>query len=302
MTAVAMARCSMRNISGPGCPGNCTDIRYTYIKPTHEQTFYLCMTNIKSSKSSGGIRVISRAADILAVLKTRDGGFSLGEIARATDLPRATVQRIIGAMESERLVISGPGPGTIRLGPAFLGVTATALLDIQSIVRPYLLGLSEQLSETVDLSVLVGTTIVFIDQVAARQQRLHAISSVGAEFPAHSCAPGKVLLASCPDEDISALYAGGMDMMTAHTVENFEELGEEIDLVRKTGYAADKEEHSRGICAVSALIQVDTRRAAAVSIPVPAQRFYDDETKYISAVLQCCREINEAYSAGTPPV
>ena len=259
------------------------------------------MKNCNISKSSSGIRVISRAASILKLLKTREDGFSLGEIARETALPRATVQRIIGAMEAERLVLSGPGPGTIRLGPAFLGVTATALLDIQSIVRPYLLSLSERLSETVDLSVLVGTTIVFIDQVAARQQRLHAISSVGAEFPAHACAPGKILLASCPDEDITTLYAGGMDIMTAHTVENFEELCEEIDLVREAGYAADKEEHSRGICAVSALIQIDMRRAAAVSIPVPAQRFYDDETRYISALLDCCSEINEAYSAGAPP-
>ena len=259
------------------------------------------MTNCHSAKSNGGIRVISRAADILEVLKSQENGLSLGEIARETDLPRATVQRIIGAMESERLVISGPGPGTIRLGPAFLGVTATALLDIQSIVRPYLSDLSAQLSETVDLSVLVGTTIVFIDQVAARQQRLHAISSVGAEFPAHACAPGKVLLASRPDEDIYALYADGMDMMTAHTVENLMELSEEIDLVRKAGYAADKEEHSRGICAVSALIRIDERRAAAVSIPVPAQRFYDDETKYISAICDCCGEINEAYSASASP-
>ena len=259
------------------------------------------MTKCHNTKSNSGIRVISRAADILEVLKSREDGFSLGEIARETDLPRATVQRIIGAMESERLVISGPGPGTIRLGPAFLGVTATALLDIQSIVRPYLSRLSERLSETVDLSVLVGTTIVFIDQVVSHRQQLQAISSVGAEFPAHACAPGKVLLASCADEDVCALYADGMDMMTAHTVENFRELREEIDLVRKEGYAADKEEHSRGICAVSALIRTDERRAAAVSIPVPAQRFYDDEKKYISAIIDCCGEINEVYGAVATP-
>ncbi len=259
------------------------------------------MQPCNSSKAKGGIRVISRAAGILEVLTTRDGGFSLGEIARATELPRATVQRIISAMETSRLVISGPGPGTIRLGPAFLGLTATALLDIQSIVRPYLQDLSERLSETVDLSVLVGKTIVFIDQIAARQQRLQAISSVGAEFPAHSCAPGKILLASCPDDQISALYPDGMDMMTAHTVENWDELSEELELVRQEGFAVDKEEHSRGICAVSAPIRVDKRRGAAVSIPVPAQRFYDDETKYINAVLECCGKINKAYDMDPAP-
>jgi len=246
--------------------------------------------------NDGGIRVISRAARILDVLKSGDDGFSLGEIARETGLPRATVQRIIGALELERLVISGPGPGSIRLGPSFLGVTATALLDIQSIVRPYLQELSEKLSETVDLSILVGTTIVFVDQVATRHQRLQAVSAIGAEFPAHSCAPGKVLLAALAQEDLTKLYAGGMDMMTAHTMENMEELTDELNQVRKDGYASDKEEHSRGICAVSAAIRTDERRAAAVSIPVPAQRFYDDEDKYVSAVLECCRDINAAYA------
>ena len=255
--------------------------------------------NISSMSGESGIRVISRAARILDVLKSGNDGFSLGEIARETDLPRATVQRIIGAMETERLVISGPGPGSIRLGPAFLGVTATALLDIQSIVRPYLQELSERLSETVDLSILIGTTIVFVDQVATRRQRLQAISAIGTEFPAHSCAPGKVLLATLPEEEVEKLYASGMDMMTAHTLENMEELTEELDQVRNDGYASDKEEHSRGICAVSAAIRTDERRAAAVSIPVPAQRFYDDEEKYITAVLECCRDINAAYSAAS---
>ena len=105
-------------------------------------------------------------------------------------------------MESERLVISGPGPGPSGFAP-FLGVTATA--PRHTIHCPALsVEIVGTTVETVDLSVLVGTTIVFIDQVVSHRQQLQAISSVGAEFPAHACAPGKVLLASCADEDACA--------------------------------------------------------------------------------------------------
>ncbi|MBG6247121.1 helix-turn-helix domain-containing protein [Candidatus Symbiopectobacterium endolongispinus] len=56
---------------------------------------------------TAGIQVISRAIKILRLLHER--GTSLGELARLTDLPRSTVQRIVDTLAAEHLVECGWG-------------------------------------------------------------------------------------------------------------------------------------------------------------------------------------------------
>ena len=57
----------------------------------------------KSEKS--GIQLIARSAAILRTLRDHPNGVSLGQIAANVDLPRSTVQRIIGALQTGRVEI-----------------------------------------------------------------------------------------------------------------------------------------------------------------------------------------------------
>jgi predicted ArsR family transcriptional regulator len=60
----------------------------------------------------GGVQAIARAASVLRALGARGQGMSLSEIAAAVDLPRSTVQRLVQALQQERLVETGtPGAG-----------------------------------------------------------------------------------------------------------------------------------------------------------------------------------------------
>ena len=68
-------------------------------------------------------------------------------------------------------------------------------------VHPELVALSDRLKETVDLAVLSGDRVVFIDQVA-RPQRLQTVSAVGVSFPLHSTANGKALLATLDEAEV----------------------------------------------------------------------------------------------------
>ncbi len=57
----------------------------------------------KSEKS--GIQVIARSAAILRTLRAHPDGVNLGQTATNVDLPRSTVKRIVGALQTERLEI-----------------------------------------------------------------------------------------------------------------------------------------------------------------------------------------------------
>jgi len=68
------------------------------------------VTNDKSQ-----VQVIARAATILRALEDENGGLSLGQIAQRVNLARSTVQRIVSALETEKLVIAATPNGRVRL-------------------------------------------------------------------------------------------------------------------------------------------------------------------------------------------
>src|SRR5436190_488883 len=73
-----------------------------------------------STNDKSQVQVIARAAAILRALENEALGLSLGQIAERVGLARSTVQRIIAALEIEKLVIQASPTGRMRLGPTIL--------------------------------------------------------------------------------------------------------------------------------------------------------------------------------------
>ena len=151
------------------------------------------VTNDKSQ-----VQVIARAATILRALEDENAGLSLGQIAQRVNLARSTVQRIVAALECEKLVIAATPNGRVRLGPAILRLAASVRSDFIALARPFLERLSQELHETVDLSTVKKDHLIFIDQVIG-SQRLRTVSAVGETFPLHCTANGKAYLAQLSD-------------------------------------------------------------------------------------------------------
>jgi DNA-binding IclR family transcriptional regulator len=94
-----------------------------------------------------GIQVIARAAAILRALEDEPTGLSLGQIAERVKLARSTVQRIVGALAAEHLLIAAtPGAG-VRLGPALVRLASSTNVELDQLLRPALVKLSRTLKE-----------------------------------------------------------------------------------------------------------------------------------------------------------
>ena len=218
------------------------------------------------------IQVIARAAAILRTCRDSPSGLSLGVIARAVALPRSTVQRIVRSLAQEGLLIADGKAGGIRLGPEIHALAAASRFDMVELAHPFLKDLSARLGETVDLAVLRGDHMVFIDQIAG-SQRLRAVSGVGETFPLHCTANGKAALAMLDEITVKAICRGPLPSYTAATITSASALLKEINRVRKRGLAHDSEEHSAGICAVGAALRDATGAIHAISVPMPSVRF-----------------------------
>lgn len=245
------------------------------------------------STDKSQVQVIARAAAILRALEEEAAGLSLGQIAQRVNLARSTVQRIVAALQAEKLVIAASPTGRVRLGPTILRLAASVRTDFVSIAHPFLVTLSNELRETVDLATVKKDHLVFIDQVIG-SQRLRTVSAVGETFPLHCTANGKAYLAALDDEEILRLIGRKFEKRTPNTITRLPDLLRELKAVRKTGVAFDREEHTLGICAAGVAMRDLLGNYIAISVPVPTQRFAARQS-LIAERLLATREALQEY-------
>lgn len=239
-----------------------------------------------------GIQVIARAGEILRLLAKTERGTTLRSLADATGLPRSTVHRIVVALAGENLVVWDPKRGVTELGLGLVSLALSRRQRLRDAVRPYLEALMRRVDETVDLVVLRGETVVFVDQVMAHQ--LLVVSAIGAVLPVHCTACGKALLAALPPEDVERILPKKLMAYTPHTITDRAQLLEELALVRSSRLAFDRDEHTVGVSAVGGVVRNAWGEVAAVTIPVPTQRFTGREEELGEALLATCDELNDA--------
>jgi DNA-binding IclR family transcriptional regulator len=241
-----------------------------------------------SVRDSGGVQVIARAAAILRALGSK--GTSLGTLARATGLPRSTVQRIVDALAAENFVEIGedgvsPGWGLQQL--AQIGRS-----NVVARVRPFLEALFDRTHETVDISVRSGREVAFLDRIISDQE-LRAVPIIDRPSPLHAMANGKAILSCMSDTQVADLVGRHLMCLTPATRSDLSDLLADLAEVRRTGFAYDSEEHASGVCALGTPVNVPGLRPHALSIAVPSTRFEARLPDY-KAALQDCRRTVEA--------
>lgn len=253
------------------------------------------MLDENDKKDRSGIQVIARAATILRALKDERSGLSLGQIASRVDLPRSTVQRIIGALVMERFVIQDPKGGGIRLGPELGAFAEAANFNVVERCRATLSEVTQKTGETTDLAVLRNGGMIFLDQVPGLH-RLRTVSSVGEVFPLTTTANGRACLALMPQDQASRL----IDQEAAQTLrdEDRDALLAKLDYIRKGGLAYDIDEHTPGISAAGFAFRDLSGNYHAISVPVPTMRFAEVRKHLETTLLDARKRVLNEFSFG----
>lgn len=252
------------------------------------------MSGINKKTDRSGIQVIARAAAILRILKAEPRGASLGQIAAAVGLPRSTVQRIVGALREERLVISNPNGRGLRLGPEIRVLAQAMRNDVIVTCRDLLLTLAEETGETADLSVLRGTGMVFLDQVSGGSHRLRTVSSVGEVFPLTKPANGKACLAYIPRDRAQILIE--KEWLASGVTGEMTAMLQTLDEINAARLAYDIGEHSAGIAAIGFAFADPSGEVYAISMPIPMTRLSDVKAKVELALFKIAAQLDRMMS------
>jgi len=238
---------------------------------------------------------LDRAVSVLEVLGESDAPLSLAEICHRMGLHKSTAHRSLMVLERSAL-IERTQENRFRLGLKLyeLGNRAVEQIDLRARVQPYFRRLAAQVGETVHLSVLQKTSVVYLDKVEPNR-RVCMSSKIGTSNPVYCTSMGKAMLAFQPIETIEQIAAKiRFVRYTPKTLCTREALLKALERVRRRGYAIDDEEIELGVRCIGAPIFNEKHRAiAAVSVSGPASRITAQSVPvFAEHLLRCCREIS----------
>ncbi|MCF7547904.1 IclR family transcriptional regulator [Pseudonocardia sp. WMMC193] len=217
-------------------------------------------------RDEGEISGVGRA---VAVLKEfRGGARSLGvsALARRTGLPKATVHRLLNEMARVGLlerVGTDYRPGLLLFE---LGQLAPSSRTLHTAARPHMAVLHEATGHNVGLAVLQDRDVVYVEILRGRMApRLP--QRTGGRWPAHASCSGKAMLAHAPAALLDDVLAGPLPALTPQTIVDPTELRRELDRIRRTGTAFDRQESFPTVTGVaSPLLDGDGTVVGALSM------------------------------------
>jgi DNA-binding IclR family transcriptional regulator len=193
---------------------------------------------------------------------------TLGELSRASGLPKSTVHRLIARLIALGMVEQHRAG--YRLGLGLLELAAnTPPAGMRDLAMPYLAALHRWSGLTVQLAVLRDLDIVYLETLAAGGAP-PLLARPGARLPANCSALGKALLAWEGLEELRALLPAPMPTMTSSSVSDVEELLAELRRIRTSGLAHDRHEAQLGTASVAAPILIHDLAVGAVSVAHPS--------------------------------
>jgi IclR family KDG regulon transcriptional repressor len=242
------------------------------------------------------VKSVARAARLLITLADVGREVSLTELSEKLDLPPSTVYRLASTLIDYQLVEQNAITGKYKLGLTALHLAHAVLqqLDFRREAKPSMERLADLTGETVNLSVLDGDEVVYIEK-AEGSCSLRMLSRIGHRAPVHCTGAGKVLLSEMALDEVRAiLRRAGLPRLTSNTIVTFKEYLRELEFVRANGYALDKEECEEGASCVAAPIRNHTGKiVASISISGPTIRFEKERLpNLVSYVLDTAYDIS----------
>lgn len=234
--------------------------------------------SLRDSQSSAP--AVTRGAAILTLLARSGGGtLTLSELARQLKLPKSSIGNLCAALEEANLIRRIDG--RYRLGHLALELGSAYMRSV-----PYVHEFAEVCKalpngsqETLLLAQLDGTDILYLARHDGSQP-IRLASDIGGRLPANCTALGKAMLGTLPPAIVVERYRqlSAFPKLSPNSLENLDELMQDLERTRRRGYAIDDEENTVGVmCLGVAIPRSDEREPIrAVSVTLLKARVEDE--------------------------
>src|SRR5262245_6003312 len=190
---------------------------------------------------------LERGLAILSCFTPKRPVLGIADIADELGMSRSTTHRYVITLVALGYLEQGASR-KYRLGLRVtdLGMSALNSTGLREHSHPYLEELRQRTSYTVNLSVLDGPEILYVDRARSfrrGQSKIDLGLHPGSRLPAYCTSMGKLLLAYLPEPEQKDLFAEmKLTKRGPNTITSKKALREELDEVADAGFAVNDEE------------------------------------------------------------
>jgi IclR family transcriptional regulator, KDG regulon repressor len=232
-------------------------------------------------RDAGSSKSLQKALRILVHMGEQAPEAGVTELASDLGLTKATVHRLLNAMERFNLIERDAESERYRLGLRLfqLGSRAVESRTLRTEAHRLLVEMSRRSRETVCLATPAPGGVFCLDRLESPHTIITVCTPIGSLFPAHCTAAGKAVLAYLRSDEIQEIVRrNGLRQYTPFTITSLAGLRENLRLIRRRGYAVDHQELERGLSGVAApVLSAHERIIGSVGIAGPTLRFRGKE-------------------------
>jgi len=239
------------------------------------------------NKPPYSIDSVDNALRILQMLRD-SGQVRVSDVAAELGIARSTAHRMLAMLVYRDFAVQAEDR-SYRPGPAIAAepLRGEPAQRLRQAMRPHMEALCDQVAETINLVVRLGTQTRFLHTVESAQV-LRVGDRQGTVLPAWKTSGGKALLAELPDVQLTALLRGAAGRPPeGMTAAERRSLVNELRLVRDQGYAENIQESESGVCAIGLCLRDKTGDpVAALSVSAPSVRYTPDRSRMFLTELR----------------
>lgn len=242
---------------------------------------------------AAGSSALQKGFSLLEHLIAADRALTLAELVAQMDMPKATVHRLLINLEAAELLkrdLTGkryvPGDRLARFS-----LRAVVFSARMSPVRAILERLVAEIGESINLGVLDGSSVAYVQRVECNWP-LRTHLSAGSRVPLHCTATGKLFLALMPTARRTALLDEiELKAYTPNTITSRKRLDEELARIRDERMAVNNEEFMVGATGLSVpLMGIDGEMIAGLALHAPVARLSVNEVRAHASTLRRAAE------------
>lgn len=243
----------------------------------------------RAERRTPGAQSVRRAVKVLRILAAgQEHGVRLTDVVAESGLNRPTAHRLLKVLSEEGAVEQDPATRRYMIGQevSLLGLARVARFPVKALAEPYLRHISEQVGDTVFLTIRSGLDSICVDRrIGAYPVQVFSIE-VGARRPLGAAAAGLMLLACLPEEEAAELVQANAPRLAQQRITPARLL-ERVRQARARGYAFNEVGVVRGTRALSVPVFDGARNAvAAISIAAIADRMAPARLATLVALLK----------------
>jgi IclR family transcriptional regulator, pca regulon regulatory protein len=233
------------------------------------------MSDRVSTAGSTHSQSLERGLAILSAFRSGRPLLGVSELGREIGLGRSTAHRYVATLAMLGYLQQDATTKKYRLGPRVLdlGFSAINSMELREVAAPHLRRLSDETGYTVNMAILDGLDIVYVERcrsTRAGQREIDLNLHVGSRLPAYCTSLGKVLLAFLPEGERQTATEGiEFTRRGPNTIVTRAAFTAELKRVRAQGFAINNEELAYGLRSIAApILDHGGHAAGAINLAV----------------------------------